>query len=313
MPSMPIHLPAASTPVDADGQAWLSVLVAVPAGADPAAWCALLAEPACDGDKPMSRGCRVILVCPGPDTPGCNVAGVEVLVCAGGHLFQLWAAAIERATGTYLAVVDARCPPAVGWLAAARRAVDESVPAFFGPVSPDAAGGDKVLLEYTLEYGQFARPVDAKLQEVPGNNFVFRRDLLDAEALVGSQFHKVFFVARLQRRGLAPRYRDDLEVQYHKRYARKHYLLRRLAHGRTYAATRVRGAGFVQRLGRMLSCPAVPWLRLARVVAAVGGKPTLRSVLMRHPIYALAAEVAWSVGELMGYSSGTQGLARHVD
>ena len=300
-------------PTATDEPCWLSVLVAVPAGADPAAWCALLASSAQDGAGLLSRGCRVILACPAPIGPACNTAAVEVLVCEGAHLFQLWAAAIQRASGAYLAVVDARCPPAAGWLSAARRAVDEAVPAFFGPVSPDEAGGDNVLVEYTLEYGQFARPVDANLQEVPGNNFVFRRDLLDKEALSGSQFHKVFFVARLQRRGLAPRYRDDLEVTYHKRYDRNHYLMRRLAHGRIYAATRVRGAGWLQRVARMLTCPAVPWLRLARVVAAVGGKPTLRSVLLRHPIYALAAEVAWSLGELLGYSSGTQGLVRHVD
>lgn len=313
MPPMPTQAPASSASLADDKRDWLSVLVAVPAGADPAAWCALLTGSARDEAGPLSRGCRVILACPGAISPVCDVAAVEVLVCEGAHLFQLWAAAIERATGTYLAVVDARCPPAAGWLWAARRAVDEAVPAFFGPVSPDAAGGDNVLVEYTLEYGQFARPVDADLQEVPGNNFVFRRDLLDAEALAGSEFHKVFFVARLQRRGLAPRYRDDLEVTYHKRYGRSHYLRRRLAHGRTYAATRMRGAGWLQRLARALTCPAVPWLRLARVVSAVGGKPTLRAALLRHPIYALAAEVAWSCGELLGYSSGTPGLARHVD
>ena len=310
---MPIQAPASCAPLVSDEQDWLSVLVAVPTGADPSAWCALLTDAARGESEPLSHGCRVILACPGPISPSCDTAAVEVLVCSGAHLFQLWAAAIQHASGTYLAVVDARCPPAAGWLLAARRAVDESVPAFFGPVSPDEAGGDNVMVEYTLEYGQFARPVDANLQEVPGNNFVFRRDLLDAEALAGSEFHKVFFVARLQRRGTAPRYRDDLEVTYHKRYDRNHYLRRRLAHGRTYAATRMRSAGRLSRLARMLTCPAVPWLRLARVVSAVGRKPTLRSALMRHPIYALAAEVAWSLGELLGYSSGTPGLARHVD
>lgn len=210
-------------------------------------------------------------------------------------------------------MVDARCPPAAGWLDAARRAIEEAVPAFFGPVSPDDSGGAEVLVEYALEYGQFARPVDAQLREVPGNNFVFRRELLDDQALRGAEFHKVFFVARLQARGLAPRYRDDLEVRYHKRYGRPHYLRRRLAHGRTYAAARVHGAGLATRLVRALSCAAVPWLRLARVAAAVRTKPGLRAALMRRPGYAMAAEVAWSVGEWLGYTSGRPGLVQHLD
>jgi hypothetical protein len=280
---------------------WLSVVVAVPAGADAAAWCGLIQS------SPLAQGCQMILASPVP------IEGVPALVCPGAHLFQLWAAALPGASGAYLAVVDARCPPAAGWLEAARRAIDEAVPAFFGPVSPDDSGGDDVLVEYTLEYGQFARPVDAQLREVPGNNFVFRRDLLDAQALHGGEFHKVFFVAHLQARGLAPRYRDDLEVRYHKRYGRPHYLRRRLAHGRTYAAARMRGAGMAQRLLRSLSCAAVPWLRLARVAAAVRTKPGLRAGLMRRPLYAVGAEVAWSLGELLGYTSGKPGLVHHLD
>lgn len=301
-----------STPAEGT-RAWLTVLVAVPVGADPGPWCKLLAPPGHDDGRSDTAGCRLILACAGPTLPTLNAAGVDLLRCEGMHLFQLWAAAIGRASGHYLAVVDARCPPAAGWLPAARRAVDEAMPAFFGPVTPDRSGGEQALVEYVLEYGQFARPVHPQLHEVPGNNFVFRRDLLDPQALEGAQFHKVFFVERLQQRGLAPRYRDDLEVTYRKRYRRAHYLQRRLAHGRTYAALRVQGAGALRRLLRVLTCPAVPWLRLGRVVAAVAGKPTLRSILFRHPIYALAAESAWSLGELLGYSSGKQGPAHHVD
>lgn len=287
---------------------WLSVLVAVPSGADPDAWSGVA-----EGSS-LVPGCQVILLSSGQSSPDSSLsAGVSSLVCTGAHLFQLWAAGLRVATGAYLAVVDARCPPAAGWLVAARRAIDDGVPAFFGPVSPDDGGGDDVRVEYTLEYGQFARPVDAHLREVPGNNFVFKRELLDGPALQGGEFHKVFFVARLQAGESAPRYRDDLEVLYRKRYGRQHYLRRRLAHGRTYAATRVLDAGLGPRLLRALTCPALPWLRLARVAAAVHAKPGLRAALWHRPLYAVAAEFAWSLGELQGYLFASPGQVHHLD
>ena len=284
---------------------WLSVLVAVPRGADPTAWCQLAALP--DADR-----CALILAC-AEATPPLYAPDAEVVCCAGATLFQLWAKAIAQARGTHVAIVDARCPPSAGWLRAAREAVAQGLAAFFGPVSYGGADDDRARVEYVLEYGQFARPLAVGLREVPGNNLVFRRDLLDAQAVRGGEFHKVFFVASLRRSGVVPAYRDDLEVLYAKRYPRVHYLRRRLAHGRTYAALRSAQVSMAQRLLRMLTSPVLPLLRLGRIAAAVSGKPGLGAVLLRRPIHALAAETAWSLGECAGYVSGQPGSSVHLD
>ncbi len=285
----------------------LTLLVVVPDDADPAPWCDLMATSAADD-------CSIVLACPQgrrlPDlAPRCEL----VFGSHGSSIFHLWAVAMQRASGSFVAVVDARCPPGPTWLDAAWQAIAQDIPAFFGPVvCPDVEPGRR-LVEYALEYGQFARPVAPSLNEVPGNNFVFRRDLLDASAVRGQQFHKVFFVDDLRRRGLAPVYRDGMEVMYLKRFAPLHYIARRFAHGRTYAALRSSGRGLRYRLLRGFTSLALPLLRLFRAARSASGKPRLVAALRRHPIYAMASEVAWSLGECAGYLTAKSGDPAHLD
>ena len=107
--------------------------------------------------------------------------------------------------------------------------------------------------------------------------------------------------------------RDDVEVVYEKRYRRLHYLRRRFAHGRTYAALRAAGAGAASRILRALTSPALPLLRLFRIAKALRGKPALQGALLRNPFYALAAETAWSLGECAGYLTGQSGDVAYLD
>lgn len=278
----------------------LALLVVVPDGADPGPWIKVR-----DG---LSSDGVLILAYPLGASALATGSGIEIVhSSAGASIFHLWGAAIPRTAATYLAVVDARCPPGAEWLDGARRAIVEGIPAFFGPVTISPSADGQALVEYLLEYGQFARPIAEGMHEVPGNNLVFRRDLLDLADLRDEQFHKVFFVDRLQREGKAPVYRDDVEVRYAKRYLRLHYLKRRFAHGRTYAALRASGKSVGFRIWRAVSSPALPLLRLARIARSLRGKPALQAGLRRYPIYALAAETAWSLGECAGYLSGTPG------
>lgn len=258
--------------------------------------------------------CSVVLAYPS----NCAVPELDPAVEAvrsphGSSIFHLWEAAIRRASGTYLAVLDARCPPSAAWLDGARRAIADGVPAFFGPVTFRQDRDGRAIVEYLLEYGQFARPIGPGMDEVPGNNLVFQRDLLQADDLRDHQFHKVFFVERLKQEGLAPVCRDSVEVIYGKRYRRLHYLRRRFAHGRTYAALRSAGKGAGYRFWHALSTPALPILRLFRVASSLRGKPLLQTALLRHPAYALAAETAWSLGECAGYLTGKPGHLAYLN
>ena len=290
-----------SSPAAATSTVSLTILVVVPDDTDPAPWLGV-------GDVLPELETSVILAYPrAAAAPRFERACEVVYSTQGSSIFHLWEAAIRRASGTYIAVVDARCPPAAAWFDGARRAMADGVPAFFGPVtlSPSASGQTRV--EYLLEYGQFARPIGPGMDEVPGNNLVFRREILREDDLRDHQFHKVFFVDRLQREGRAPVCRDDVEVTYGKRYSRLHYLRRRFAHGRTYASLRSAGCGTGYRFWRTVSSSVLPLLRLVRIARSLRGKPGLKAGLWRHPVYALAAETAWSLGECTGYLTGKPG------
>lgn len=287
--------------MDAD----LTLLVVVPDDADPSPWCNLAAGQA---------AVRAVLACPENRTMPSLGSHCSVVYSAHGRsIFHMWGAAMRQASSTYLAVADARCPPSATWLGAALRAMADGVPAFFGPVSFRDTGDRLSVVEYLLEYGQFAPPVHLTMNEVPGNNFVFRRDLLDQRVLRDGQFHKVFFVDELRLRGLPPVFCEGLEVFYSKRYRRQRYLVRRFAHGRTYAALRSREQGLGMRLLRGLSSPVLPLLRIARVAGAVSGKPELKAALLRHLGYAAAAETAWSLGECVGYLTARPGDPADLD
>ncbi len=287
-----------------DRAASLTLVVVVPEGADPAPWIRAAAAAA--------EACSLVLAYPHGATAS-DPAIEAVFSAQGASIFHLWGAAIPRAKGAYVAVLDARCPPAAEWMAGARRAIADGVPAFFGPVTFMQGGEGRALVEYLLEYAQFARPIATGMDEVPGNNLVFRRDLLHADDLRDQQFHKVFFVDRLKLRGLVPLLRDEVEVMYEKRYRRLHYLRRRFAHGRTYAALRSAGKGFGFRVLRALTSPALPFLRLFRITNSLRGKAALQGALLRRPAYALAAETAWSFGECAGYLSAKPGDPAYLD
>lgn len=302
---MPAPAPASRT--TSPRAASLTLLVVVPGNEDPAPWIQARAA------LPEAE-CSVILAYPGDGAARERDPAFEAVSTPhGSSIFHLWGAAIRRASGTYLAVLDARCPPTAAWLGGVRRAIADNVPAFFGPVTFGQGGDARAMVEYLLEYGQFARPLGAGMDEVPGNNLVFRRDLLQADDLRDHQFHKVFFVGRLKLEGQAPVYRDDVEVIYGKQYGRLHYLRRRFAHGRTYAALRSAGSGVSYRFWRTISSPVLPLLRLLRVANSLRGKPSLHAALWRHPAYALAAETAWSLGECVGYLTGQPGDVAYLN
>jgi hypothetical protein len=228
-------------------------------------------------------------------------------------IFRLWARALAQARGSYIAVMDAYCPPTRTWLSGCRRAIGERVPAFFGPVSIEQGLGHSAVTGYLVEYVQFGRPVARALREVPGNNFVFRSDLLDAQALEGGEFHKTFFVERLRAKGLDPVYRDDVEIVYRKQYSPAHYLCRRYAHGRSFAALRSVGSGRSGKRFLALLTPALPALRVYRIARAVCPKPDLRRALIGQLGFVLCAETAWSFGECIGYLTARAGAHRNLD
>jgi glycosyltransferase involved in cell wall biosynthesis len=162
--------------------------------------------------------------------------------------FQLWAAALQKSTGKYVALMDAGCPPAPEWWRLAQDAIRQNSQIFFGSVVPGWSADD----------GEF-----------PGNNIVFLRSLLEPSDFPTEGFRKTFFVRRLHAAGHpSPCPVPNMSVLYRKPFDPGRYRRRRFDHGRAYGQQAASGLGPI-RIWYASRCLALPFLRILRIFRAI--------------------------------------------
>lgn len=226
-----------------------------------------------------------------------------------------WAAAVLRGRSPYVAVLDISCPPRPEWWHRAQLEIERGTPAFFGAVEPGWGECDSRIAGYLAEYSQFAQPLPQWLNEVPGNNAVFRRELLPtAEQLRKKGFSKTSLVWGLAReRDLRFEPVEGLAVTYQKGFNTWPYVLRRYRHGRCFAGTRHWHPGQLPRWLCLLGTPALPALRLARIMRACRRRADLRRALRLHIGPVIASELGWSAGEFAGYAIGAGRACEYLE
>jgi hypothetical protein len=231
----------------------------------------------------------------------------HVLVCDPPQsLTLLWGRAMAEASGSHVAVLDARDAPEPGWVAAWSSAPRGAI--VCGPVAPGSLANLTSWAAYLSEYGQFCPPVDkSTLEEVPGNNVVFPRDLLPPpEELRERGFWKTFHLARLQSSSKAPVIEplNELAVSYERTYTSSYYFARRYAHGRCYGGSRLSEPGAPPRLACLAFTVALPALRTLRVLRRIARKPALARRFVAAAVPLVLGEVTWALGEGVGYAVG---------
>ena len=239
---------------------------------------------------------------------------VQVISCqVGTPVFRLYADIIEKTESQYVALLDASCPPCQGWLAAVREQIRGSADIIYGPVNSGWDRNDSRNVGYLIEYAQFRRPLDKALAEYPGNNIVFRRELLATVPKDGAGFQKTFFLRHIENElGIKPRACDDMIVMYRKSYAWTYYLHRRLRHGRLYGSSHASSIGlrrFLYAAGTLV----LPVLRYWRILRTAWREPELTSEVLRFSVRIVVSECAWSIGECLGYLAGAAGDEAFLD
>lgn len=218
--------------------------------------------------------------------------------------FEQYAAIIQQTSSHYIALLDASCPPGQAWLSAARQQMKAGTPVFFGPVNSGWPEKDSRNIGYLIEYAQFRAPIDPTLQEYPGNNLAFQRELLKEVSLVGAGFQKTFFLRQIRGTlGIVPTPDNDMVVTYRKQYYPGYYLRRRHCHGRLYGASHAEVLGF-RRFLYAAGILILPALRYSRILRASRRAPTLSRSVLRFSMSILISECAWSAGECAGYLAG---------
>lgn len=286
----------------------LSIVAAAPEGADvPAFVDALTADGALhDGEV------EVIIVQlhdPGSCVQAATIA-FETLErqCS---IFELWGAGVRKARAQAIALLDARCPPAEGWLRAVRAQLPLQVPAMFGPVACGVDIRTPDIVGYLVEYAQFAPPLDPDLSEVPGLNLIVARDVAHAPSVLREDgFAKTRLLSALGR-SQVPRPIPQAIVQYRKHYDFAAYCAHRYRHARCYAADRSMPS-ILARARAPLSAPLLPALRVWRILRSVRRQPSHAKAARRYLHRILIAETAWALGELTGYLFGAGQTRRHL-
>lgn len=219
---------------------------------------------------------------------------------------RLWGHAMAHARGTHIAILDLRDGLGANWCGSWAAAPRECL--VCGPVDPEFIEDGCSWAAYMSEYGQFNHSLDSnRLEEVPGNNLVVPRELLpDAEDLEQNGFWKTFHLEGLKDRlGELPLVAaNNMVVMYRRSYRLGPYLRRKLLHGRCYGGRRLKQPTSLQRLVYLGFTPALPVLRIYRVMRSVWKKRGIRRQLMTAGVPLFLGEVAWALGEALGYARG---------
>jgi len=233
----------------------------------------------------------------------------------GTAILKLWGTVIARSNSDYIAVLDINCPPQKGWSRRVLKEMNKQTPVFFGAVEPGWGLNDLRILGYITEYAQFKSPLPAHGDEVPGNNIVFKRCLLDDGSDVEETgFYKTFMIWRLEKElGIRACGFNDMPVSYYKPFSYKHYMFRRYVHGRCFAACRFDNAGQPPRWACLLFSVLLPLLRVWRIYQAVKRNTELKKSFYRFGFFIIQSEVAWSMGEMLGYGLGGKEFCSRLD
>lgn len=229
-------------------------------------------------------------------------------------ILKLWGAALANTSARYAAVLDAHCPPTQQWLAAVVENMQQEKPAFYGSVEPGWELRDRNIIGYLTEYSQFKAPIDCDT-EFPGNNIVFKTELLESAASLRKEgFFKTFMLWKLTREhNDQPLYCDNMPIIYKKEFNFRHYIKRRRDHGRCFGATRLKQD---QQPARWLCIAFTPFLFLLRTIRIFQwskNKPDIFKACFFHLPTIIISELAWSWGEFLGYSFGDNGCCQHLD
>lgn len=214
---------------------------------------------------------------------------------------------LAAARGDLVAITEAHCTFAPGWAAAAITAHDATEsPAIGGAVEPGEGLRSLDWALYFCDYGQFLSPlVMGPTRDLPGNNVVFKRTVLDRGAdLDRCGFWKTFVCQQLAAEGWILLAEPGLVVRYHRRLDLRQLTRRRFLHGRCFGGMRAQRGRPGQRAFYVLTGPLLPWLLLLKLARRVWPKGRYRRRFLLTLPWSIVIVVVWSVGEWVGNLRG---------
>jgi hypothetical protein len=225
---------------------------------------------------------------------------------------ELRAAAVARAHGRIVALVEDHCVPAPNWCTEMVAAHSVTAPVVGGAIEKGFRPGkrDDTTLNwavYLADYSRYMLQADAG----PGHgasdcNGSYKRAVLDEIAEHWRhQFHENVVNAVLRERGYTAWFAPSVVVHEQRDLTWRGALHDRYAFGRLFGSTRVAGASLARRAMMSAGAMLLPPLLVLRVARNVFGRRRYRLQFLRAAIPLAIVAGAWVAGELLGYITGT--------
>ncbi len=263
---------------------------------------------------PYDEPCRDALTLQSkfPDVRFLPLDGVDTRAArAGGsreHHDTLRTLGMRAARGRFVLLTEDHAHAQPGWCAGLLKGLaDHPKAGCIGGAVECGGAGLLAFAVYLCDFGRYMNPLaDGPAWYVSDSNVCYRRGVLDevAEAWRGD-YHETIVHGAIAAKGHELRLTPRVVVwQTRSGLTLGEALRERYVWGRSFAGSRVAGAGMGPRLVRAALTPLLPFVLTARLVNGVlQKKRAIGRMIAALPLLFLLSTV-WSLGELVGYLTG---------
>ncbi|MEQ1855734.1 MAG: glycosyltransferase [Longimicrobiales bacterium] len=219
---------------------------------------------------------------------------------------QMRAVGFAAATAPAIGVIEDHVLVREGWAKQMLAALASGATVVGGPIENAATNTLMDWASFLCEYSHCIPPLpEGRVDWLPGNNVVYTRKVLDANAAIIAE-HK--WENRLhdaiRDSGTPLVCRPEIVADHKKHFTFGEYMSQRYLYSRSYAGARVRGAPLTKKLAYAVGSLVLPPVLFLRTVSRIRAKDRHQAELKRSLPYIAFFVVAWAAGEFVGYVAG---------
>jgi hypothetical protein len=239
-------------------------------------------------------------------TGGCT--SIEFVESPDGYSIPLLhGIGMSAASAPLVTITEGHCTFSENWMAAALNAHQSSpdTSAIGGSVLPGNSLGSLNTALFLCDYAQFLPPLQrASTADLPGNNIVFKREVLPQPTELKSGFWKTFFCKQLEKDGKKLEIEPAMIVYYNRKLAAGEIAVRRYHHGRCFGGMRSNMISINKRCLIFLTGAALPAMLSWKLTSRCRGKGEYLNQLVACAPAAFLCLSMWALGEWIGNLAG---------
>jgi Glycosyl transferase family 2 len=223
----------------------------------------------------------------------------------GKSIPELRWAGMQCARAGQIAVIEDHCMAPPHWVSEILRFADSPYGVVGGPVEN---GSRERIIDWAFflaEYGACMPPLrDGESNGVPGNNAVYRRDILPLSEPFWAGVWESFLQQELLRRNVKMYLHGGMTLYHKKSFGLGEMMQQRFLYSRSFAAMRAQSMSMVKRLIYSALSAALPALLLCRITTGlIRKRRNIKEFVAGLPVIGLFL-LSWGAGEMAGYIAG---------